>query len=93
MSNVCAAKEYDFEDAQIVGGTVEDIKVLTRKREQAKAKTSTEEDGPAEDGPVRFMKRKKVDSQSASAKKPDGQYGAGLSKKKQRLSFEEDEDE
>ena len=93
VCNACTAQEYDFEDAQIVDSnlTKEDIKDIQRKREQAKGKTSAEEDGP-----VKFQKRKvevKKDSQSASAKKLDGQYGAGLSKKKQRLSFEEDEDE
>ncbi|CAK9047421.1 Uncharacterized protein SCF082_LOCUS26561 [Durusdinium trenchii] len=89
--------EYDFEDAQIVDSnlTEEDIKVFQRKRaEKAKPPEAAKEE---EGGALRFQKRKgeakKPDGQSASALKQDGQYGAGLSKKKQRLSFNEDEED
>ena len=58
-------------------------------RFQAKRKV---DDGKDKDEKV--DKLEKSDSQSASAKsakQQDSNYGAGLSKKKQRLSFDEDE--
>lgn len=81
--------------------TEEDIKVFQR-RKAAKAKSTPTpvQAEAAEDSGPRFQSKRKVedkmekDSQSAAkknAKIHDSQYGTGLSKKKERLSFDEDE--
>ncbi|CAJ1362870.1 unnamed protein product [Effrenium voratum] len=90
--------EYDFEDAQIVDSnlTEEDIKVFQRRRSAAAPQPAVEEEG---DKVMKFQKPKSDAKPERlqigrPRKKPkeEEEVVAAFSKKKQRLSFDADEE-